>query len=173
MDLPVDKQIKKIINDLNAMPDQIQQASIFALNRTAEWMKGKLAKEISTEQRIKLKLIRDRISMQRASKKNLQTTLSCNFKGVLVRDFWKVKQTPVGVTAGGIMYPQAFIATLKKGGKPGVYRRTTKKRFPVKSVTVEIFDDASRRVENLIGTEAKQVFEKRFLHEIKRATGAI
>lgn len=173
MDLPVDKQIEKIINDVNAMPDQIQQASIFALNRTAEWMKGKLAKEISAEQRIKLKLIRDRISMQRASKKNLQTTLSCNFNGVLVRDFGNVKQTSVGVIAGGVVYPHAFIATLKKGGKPGVCRRTTKKRFPVKSVTVEIFEDASRRVENLIGTEAKQVFEKRFLHEIKRVTGAI
>ena len=40
-------------------------------------------------------------------------------------------------------------------------------------MTISIFDDASRRVEALIGTEAQQVFEKRFLYEIKRAAGAI
>ena len=171
--IQVNKQIEKIVTDLNSMPYQVQQASIFALNRTAEWMKGRLAKDISAEQRLKLKLIRDRISMQKASKRNPQAILSCNFKSVYVKDLTNVKQTPTGVIAGGVMYPHAFIATLKKCGKPGVYRRTTTKRFPVKSVTISIFDDASRRVETLIGTEAKEVFEKRFLHEIKRETGAI
>ncbi|MBR1734692.1 MAG: phage tail protein [Alphaproteobacteria bacterium] len=173
MQLSIDEQIEKIIEDLNVLPDQVQRASIFAMNRTAEWMKGRLAKDISAEQRIKLKLIRDRIVMQRANKHNLQAQLLCNFKSVFVRDLPSIKQTSVGVLAGGVMYPHAFIATLKKGGKSGVYRRTTTKRFPVKSVTVSIFDDASRKVETLIGTEAKQVFEKRFLHEIRRATGAI
>ena len=173
MNVSVDNQIKRIIADLNVFPDQIQKASIHALDRTAEWMKGRLAKDISAEQRIRLKLIRDRISMQKASKGNPQATLSCNFKSVYVKDLANVKQTPTGVVAGGVMYPHAFIATLKKGGKPGVYRRTTTKRFPVKLVTISIFDDASRRVETLIGAESQQVFEKRFLHEIKRAAGAI
>lgn len=63
--ISVDSQIKRIVTDINAMPEQVQQASIFALNRTAEWMKGQLAKDISAEQRIKLKMIRDRIVMQR------------------------------------------------------------------------------------------------------------
>lgn len=172
-EMSVDKQIKRIISDLNAMPDQVQQASIFAMNRTAEWMKGKLAKEISAKQRLKLKLIRDRIVMQRANKRNPQAQLQCNFKSVFVKDLHPINQNAVGVVAGGKIYPHAFIATLRKGGKSGVYRRTTKKRFPVKSVTIPIFDDAMNRVENLIGTEAKQVFEKRFLHEIKRITGAV
>ena len=173
MQVAVDKQIDKIISDLNVMPDHVRQASLFALNRTAEWMKGQLASDISSEKRIKLKIIRDRIVMQRANKRNTQASLSCNFKSVYVKDLSSVRQTPIGVMAGGKMYPHAFIATLKKGGKPSVYRRTTKKRFPVKSVTVDIFDDATQRIENLIGIEARQVFEKRFFHEIKRATGAI
>ncbi len=173
MQISVDSQINKIITDLNAMPEHVQQASIFALNRMAEWMKGQIVKDISAKQRIKLKIIRDRIVMQRANKRNTQASLSCNFRSVYVKDLSSVRQTPIGVMAGGKMYPHAFIATLKKGGKSGVYRRTTKKRFPVKSVTVDIFDDATKRIEELIGTEARQVFEKRFFHEIKRATGAI
>ena len=104
----VDSKIKKIVADLNVFPYQVQQASIFALNRTAEWMKGRLAKDISAEQRIKLKLIRDRISMQKASKRNPQASLSCNFKSVYVKDLSNVKQTPIGVIAGGVMYPHAF-----------------------------------------------------------------
>lgn len=105
--------------------------------------------------------------------RNPQAQLHCDFKSIYVKDLPAVRQNAIGVVAGGKTYPHAFIATLRKGGKPGVYRRKTKKRFPVKSVTIPIFDDASKRVETLIGTEAQQVFEKRFLHEIKRATGAI
>jgi hypothetical protein len=71
-------------------------------------MKGRLAKDISTEQRIKLKLIRDRISIQKANKRNPQATLSCDFKSVYVKDLANVKQTPVGVVAGGVMYPEVL-----------------------------------------------------------------
>ena len=173
MQVSIDKQIEKIITDLNVMPNQIMQASILALNRTAEWMKGKLAKEISAEHRIKLKLIRDRIVMLRADKRNPEAKLECNFRSVLVRDLGSAKQTPIGVIAGGKMYPHAFIATPKKDGKSGVYIRKTKKRFPIKSIAIQIFDSAAKQVENLIDTEAKEIFAKRFLHELKRLTGAI
>ena len=173
MQVSIDKQIDRIIESVNALPEQVNQACVFALNRTAEWMKGRLVKEISAEHRIKLKLIRDRIIMQRADKRNPQSRLNCNFKSVLVRDLANVRQTPIGVVAGGKTYPHAFIATLKKGGKSGVYVRKTKKRFPLKSVTIPIFDGALKLIENLVGEEAGAVFEKRFLHEITRITGAL
>ena len=171
--ISVQKQIDKIIDDINALPEQVQQATIFSLNRTAEWLKSHVSQEISKEKRIKLKLVRDKIAMIRANKRNLNAQLACNFRSILVRDLENVKQTPVGVRAGGKIYPHAFIATLKKGGRAGVYRRKGKERFPVKSVTIPIFDNAVKVIENLLGKEAKEVFEKRFLHEIKRITGAI
>ena len=164
----VQKQTDNIIKAIDVLPEQSLIAAIFALNRTAEWLKGHLAKDISTKQRVKLKLIRDRISIQRANRKNPQVQLVCNFKGVFVKDLSGVKQTPIGVSAGGKMYPHAFIATLKKGGNPGVYRRKTTKRIPVKSVNIPIFDDAVKSIEYLIGTEAAKVFERRFLYEIRK-----
>ena len=85
-----------------------------------------------------------------------------------MKDLSGVRQTPIGVSAGGRMYPHAFIATLQKGGKSGVYRRITKKRTPVKSVTISIFDDAVKSIEHLIGAEAAKVFERRFLYEIRK-----
>ena len=173
MSVSVQKQIDKILESINALPEQVQKATIFALNRTAEWLKSQVSKEISKEKRLKLKLIRDKISMIRANKRDLNARLSCNFRSILVRDLPNVKQTPIGVRAGGKIYPHAFIATLKKGGHAGVYRRKGKERFPVKSVTLPIYDNAVKVIENLLGQEAKQVFEKRFFHEIKRITGAI
>lgn len=173
MQVPISKQIERVVENIHALPEQIQQACIFALNRTAEWLKGKLAKEVSEEKRLKLKMIRDRIIISRARRNEARAGLLCNFRSILVRDLGGVRQDKIGVTAGGITYPHAFIATLRSGGKAGVYRRTTKKRFPVKSVTIPIFEEATKILEDLLGTEARRVFEKRFFHEIKRITGAI
>ena len=168
MNPSIQKQTVNIIKAIDALPEQSLIATIFALNRTAEWLKGRLSKEISAQKRVKLKLIRDRISIQRANRKNPQAQLSCRFKSVFVKDLSGVRQTPIGVSAAGKIYPHAFIATLQKGGKPGVYRRKTTKRIPVKSVTISIFDDAVKSIEYLIGAEAAKVFERRFLHEIRK-----
>ncbi|MDR2681595.1 MAG: phage tail protein, partial [Holosporaceae bacterium] len=106
-------------------------------------------------------------------KKNLQSLLNCNFGGILARDLGSMRQTPAGAVAGGQLFEHAFIATLKKSGRPGIYRRKTKKRFPVKSVTIPIFDEATKIIEELAGNEAAAVFEKRFRHEISRLTGML
>jgi hypothetical protein len=169
----VESQIQKIADSINALPEQANQAAMHALNRTAEWMKGQVSKELSAEKRIKLKVIRDRIKIARADKKNLQSLLNCDFKGILARDLGAMKQTPEGAKAGGQLFPGSFIASLRLGAKQGIYRRKTKKRFPVKSVTIPIFDEAMKIVEELVGDEARSVFEKRFRHEISRLTGAL
>jgi hypothetical protein len=128
---------------------------------------------LSAEKRIKLKAIRDRISITRANKKNLQSLLNCNFRGILARDLGSMRQTPEGAKAGGQLFPGSFIASLKPGAKAGIYRRKGKARFPVKSVTIPIFEEAIKIIEELVGDEARSVFEKRFRHEISRLTGAI
>jgi hypothetical protein len=168
----IDSQIEKIVGSINALPEQVNQAAIFALNRTAEWMKSQVSKNVSAEKRLKLKLIRDRIAIARANRKNLRSLLNCNFRGILARDLGSMRQTPVGAKAGGQLFPGSFIASLKPGAKTGIYRRKTKKRFPVRSVTIPIFDEATKIIEGLVGNEARSVFEKRFRHEISRLTGA-
>jgi hypothetical protein len=75
--LSVESQIEKVVSSINALPEQANLAAMFALNRTAEWMKGQVSQELSKEKRLKLKLIRDRIAIARANKKNLQSLLNC------------------------------------------------------------------------------------------------
>lgn len=111
--------------------------------------------------------------MSRASKRSLQSLLNCDFQGVKAIDLGKPRQTKPGTVVAGRLFKHAFIARLKKGGAEGVYRRVGKKRFPLTSARVEIYDDAVNIVSDLLGTEAGAVFEKRFVHEIQRLTGAI
>jgi hypothetical protein len=169
----LESQIEKIVSSINVLPEHVSRAAIFALNRTAEWMKGQVSKNLSAEKRLKLKLIRDRIAIVRANRKNLQSLLSCSFRGILARDLGSMRQTSEGAKAGGQLFPGSFIASLKPGAKAGIYRRKGKARFPVKSVTIPIFDEAMKIVEELVGDEARPVFEKRFKHEISRLTGVL
>lgn len=173
MQISVSKQIERIIEDIHALPEQTQQAGIYALNRTAEWLKKEIAKGISKEKRVELKMLRDRMVIMRANKRNLQAGISCLFNAIYVKNLKDVHQTPLGVMANGILYPHAFIATLKRFRKSGVYRRTTKKRFPVKSVTTPFFEEATRIIDELLGTEARRIFEWYFFYKIKGITGAI
>jgi hypothetical protein len=171
--ISIDAQIEKITANIAALPHQVSQAAALALNRTAEWLKGQVAKELSKEKRIKLKIIRDRIKIVRTNSSELRSLLDCDFKGVLARDLGSMKQLSVGASVAGQVFPGAFIATLRKGSKPGMYRRITKERFPVRSVRVPIIDEATAILSDLVGDEVAAVFEKRFEHEIKRITGII
>ncbi len=176
------KQIDDILKTIHALPGQVQKATILALNRTAEWLKGHVAKEISREKRVKLKIIRDRIQLLRADKRYIRSHLKCHLQDIPVMQLGGVRQNAIGTIAGGVLYPHAFIATLgnaptaaqrKAVGKPNIYRRLTKDRFPVKVVRLSIYEITSKLVRDLLGKEVKEVFQKRFLHEITRISGAI
>lgn len=173
MQISIDKQTQRIIDRINALPEQVNQAIYFAINRTADWLKSNIAKEVSAEKRIKLKIIRDRIKLRKAIKKETIATLDLNASAIYVRDLGVAHQTKVGVKVGGQIFPHAFIAKLKPGSKEGVYIRKTKKRFPLKRVTIPIIEETQKAIENFLGYEAAAFFNKRFDHEIKRITGAI
>ena len=168
-----DFQLNNILERIHVLPEHVNRASILALNRTTEFLKSRVSKEISYEQRIKLKLIRDRIRIFRAHKMNLASLLNCDFRGIRASDLGSPRQTKPGAVVGNRLFKGAFVATLKKNKEPGVYRRTTKDRFPLKSERIEIFNDALQIIQELCDDEAMAVFKKRFLHELSRITGAI
>lgn len=173
MQISIDRQTQRIIKSINALPEQINQAVYFAINRTADLLKSNIAKEVSGEKRIKLKIIRDRIKLRRATKKDTTASLDLNASAIYVRDLGIARQNKIGVKVDGKIFPHAFIAKLKPWSKEGVYIRKTKKRFPMKRVTIPIIEETQKAIENFLGDEAAAFFNKRFDHEIKRITRAI
>lgn len=163
----IDKQINRISSSIDAMPGIAAQAAVYALNRTAGWLKEQIADEVSKEKRIKLQLIRNRIKVLIANKRQMAATLKGDFRGIMVIDLGNVEQTPLGVVAGGVLYPHAFKAKLKKG-QEGVYRRVGRKRFPIRAVRMPIYEEAEQVITKLLDKDARNYFEYRFLHEIDR-----
>ena len=164
--------LDKVINDLNLLPEQVAKCTRYALDRTVEFVHGHLAKELSAEKRVKLKIIRDRLKIIRGNLRDNFRVINANFSGILVRDLGTPRQTAHGVSINGTIYnPHSFVASLKKGAKPGVYVRKTKDRFPVRSVRIPIYEDALRLLNDVVGPEATEVFKKRFEHELRRIWG--
>lgn len=159
--------VDDVIESLNMLPGQVAVCTSRALNRTCEFVKTRISSELSAETRIKLKIIRDRLKIVRGNFKDNYRVIDANFSGILVRDLGRLRQTRHGVSADGKVYnPHSFIASLK-GGRTGVYYRTTKKRFPVKSVRVPIFDKAISILKEVLDEETGRFFEKRFMHELQ------
>lgn len=169
---PAFKQIDKIVSSINALPEQVNRASMFAINRTAEWLKSSAAREISAQKRIKLKIIRDRFKIAKANKKHLSASISANMWALKGKDLGNMSQSPVGAIAGNYTFRGAFVATMKSGHR-GVFRRKGKERLPIKEQYVMLDNYASKLIATLINQESQAVFEKHFGHQIKRLTGAL
>lgn len=166
------RQIDKIVSSINALPEQVNQASMFAINRTAEWLKSTAAKEISAEKRIKLKIIRDRMKIMRANKKQLAANINADMWALKGKDLGDMSQSPIGATAGNYFFKGAFVATMKSGHK-GVFRRKGTSKLPIKEQYIMLDNYASKLIKTLIDKQSQAVFDKHFEHQIKRLTGAI
>lgn len=169
---PAFNQIDKIISSINALPDQVNLASVFAINRTAEWLKSAASKEISAEKRVKLKIIRDRMKIMRANKKQLAANINADMWALKGKDLGDMSQSPIGATAGNYFFKGAFVATMKSSHK-GVFRRKGTSKLPIKEQYIMLDNYASKLIKTLIDEQSQAVFERNFQHQIKRLTGAI
>ena len=164
---------EQLIEMFHALPEQVNRASVLALNRTATFIKRTGAAEISAANRFKLKIIRDRIRIIRASRKKLYAFLHCDFTGIRADKLGQPRQTPPGAVAGGQLFSGAFVAKLNRDKTPGIYRRVTKKRFPVKAERIEIYEEAHKVMQGVCDGAAQKVFDERFSHELSRITGGL
>ena len=72
----------KIIRDLNASKQHSVTASVRALNKTALWLRTQATRQISSEKRLPQKLIRERLRVLKASKRDLKARVMANFMGI-------------------------------------------------------------------------------------------
>lgn len=170
--LDIQKQIKKITADFNALPEYLEKAASRGLNKTANWLKGKVSKDISKSKRIKLKIVRERIEIFRAYKHNLQAVFRINDLSIPVIKFSNVVQTDKGIVAGGYFLKSAFFATMKRGNK-GVYKRVGKKRLPIYEQKISLSEDLEKVLKQILESNLENQFEKYFEHEFKYITGVI
>lgn len=179
MSIDVGLQFEEIEREFHLLPEQMNQAIMKALNKTAEFLKRRLTKEIASHERIKLKTIRDRIKIFRAKKMKLSSMLDCNFSGIPVTVLGTPYQTKPGAMIGNRLFKGAFVAFLKKDGTAGVYRRKTKARFPLKKERLdrELYNYATKIMSDLVGENYDEsvwnIFESTFFQELENITGVM
>lgn len=166
------REIDKYVKEIEALPEQVRQASLYALNRTAGWVKNRIAEKVSAEHRIKLNVIRKRIKIVRAKYNNLNAILELYGSGIYPEEIGRVRQTREGVIAGGHLFKHAFIKKIKRRHYY-VHRRTTKDKYPLEYPKLNVFSGCIDIVSNLLGNEACIYFENRFYFELKRLAGYI
>jgi hypothetical protein len=160
----------KVVEAIGATEAQVRTAAVRALNKTALWLRSQSAKEISDELKIKMKLIRQKFQIIKASKTNLEALVVANLYGFKAVKLGTPKQTASGVSIGKHKFPGAFVAKMPKTGHVGVFKRKNRKRLPIREQYFFLDPEAYEIVKRNVDNEASAVFLRHFEHEIHYAT---
>lgn len=157
--------VNQVISDIRGKEAQIKLVVAKALNKTAIWLKGQAAKEISEEKKIKLTVMRKRLRIFKAKAGRLEVLIRANLYDVRASSIGSMRETKRGTKTGNHEFIGAFTATMPRGYK-GAFKREGRAALPIKEVKLPLEPEASRIIGNLVNYEVEKVFEKYFIHYI-------
>lgn len=166
IDLANNGTINSAVLVFNQNEKHAEMAAFRALNKTARWLRTKTIKSLSQQTGIQQKLIRERINMLKASRKQLKAHLISKSQYIPARKLGRLRQTATGAKAGKFFYEGAFVATMPSTGHESIFRRKRKRRLPIqelgfyfggfnrKTWEEEVLDEQiSERFEHFFGQE--------------------
>lgn len=178
LEISFDKQVAEVIREIGyyIREDYAVEATRFALNATAEKLKGDLAREVlKIDDLLLLKAIRRRLRVWKSNRNDsLESKVIGYLSNVRLTELGKPVQnrSMIGTRIKGRMYPHAFLATMHKKTGRDVYIRTSPKRFPVKMVNIRIYEEAVKMAEKLSRSKAlMDKFEERYNYKIRALSG--
>lgn len=148
MKIHVRTNTKVVIAGIRAEQEQISKAQVQALNRTVEQVRTAAAREIRVTYNVKAKVLKELGVIRRAGKnqKYPEATVTFTGRGMPLIEFdpkEKIVQSAKGkrrgvtvrvlMRGGRKLVTGGFAAIVK--GKPGIFRRAGKNRFPIKYQT--------------------------------------
>jgi hypothetical protein len=116
----------------------LNRAIAIALNRTADRVLTFATRRIREQYRIQLRELRRGFSVRRAYAGKLEAEVRASGRPLNVIGFG-ARRTSKGITVdikgSRKLIPGAFIATISNNNYTGVFRRTSKSRFPIKAIS--------------------------------------
>jgi len=121
-----DKEIKQLEKALAAFPRALPKVMSRAINKTAEQARSKITRTLRDETGVKLKEVRKRVLIRRATYSNWFALIKLPIRGIYAYSLG-AKQTKKGVSwatgrGGRVLDRHAFIATMPSS-HVGVFRR--------------------------------------------------
>ncbi len=152
---------------LVATESQLQLAAVRALNKTARWMRTKIASQTAQNLNVKVGAVRSGLVLVRAKKSRPESIVALSrAAGVIKASAWRVSQNTRGVRAGKRQFDHAFLATMPNGHQ-GVFRRRGKNRLPIQEVQIVVTGKMREVMEDLSDGPAMRQFEMIFDRELR------
>ncbi|WP_406717931.1 phage tail protein [Wolbachia endosymbiont (group B) of Aporia crataegi] len=155
------------MSDIRGKEAQIKLVVAKALNKTAIWLKGQAAKEISEEKKIKLTLMRRRLRIFKAKTSRLEVLIRANLYDIRVSTIGKIQKIRRGSKVGKHEFIGGFAAVMPKGNS-GMFKREGRAALPIKEVKLPLEPEASKVIRDLVNYEVEKVFEKFFERDITK-----
>lgn len=132
-----DKDLSGWEHQLGQAQNKVMLAFTRALNKTAGWLRTRLASDTAKELDIKVGLIRNGLKVIPAKRNRLEIVVGLDPKSGVVKaaKLGRTTQNKRGVKAGKRQFDHAFLATMPNG-HTGVFRRRGKTRFPIQEVQI-------------------------------------
>lgn len=163
---------KGVISDFilrqNIAEKHTEIAAYRALNKTARWLRTKTIRSVSQQTGLQQKLIRERLQMLKASRKQLKAHLISNDAYIPAHKLGKLRQTATGARAGKFSYEGAFVATMPSTGHESVFKRKRKNRLPIREMGFYFGGYTGRSwEEDVLDSQISERFEHFFNHELQ------
>jgi hypothetical protein len=156
-DVTVVGNFDQVVEAIGATEAQIRISAMRAINKTALWIQSRSAREISDETKIKLKLIRQKLRVVKATRETLKAFIMGNLYDIKAIKLGGPRQTASGVTVGARKFPGAFIARMPKTGHIGIFKRKTRNRLPIQEQYISFGTNASDIIQRNVDDEAPVV----------------
>lgn len=150
LDIEFDEHdLAEVLARFNALPRQIDAASVSAINRVASYARTHWARAVARRNRIPVSALRrrKRVASVRANRRVHRARIWIGYNPLSAAAFGTPRQTPHGARAGRQVFEGAFVQTIRrKSNYTGIFEREGKSRFPIehKEVELEGVDDAAR-----------------------------
>lgn len=153
---------------LVATESQLQLAAVRALNKTARWMRTKIASQTAQNLNVKVGAVRSGLVLVRAKKSRPESIVALSRAAGVIKasQLGRVSQNTRGVRAGKRQFDHAFLATMPNGHQ-GVFRRRGKNRLPIQEVQIVVTGKMRDVMENLSDGSAMRQFEMIFDRELR------
>lgn len=125
------EELASVQGALRATTGQIDRAATRSLNKTLSWAGGQGRRILAQESGLPLKSLRSRVRIGKASRDTLRGSVWFGLAPVKAIYAGSARQTRTGVSARGLSYTGAFLATMPSTGHLGIFKRRGPARLPI------------------------------------------
>jgi hypothetical protein len=161
--------------DRKSNPAVFDLALMRAINKTAQWTNVQLRREIANSLGVQQKIVKPRFSITKSSTGRLVAQVWFGayriplYKAAGGRVSKRAHGVSTPVRGGTSAYvPGGFVARMPSG-ESGIFRRTTRKRLPIKEVMLPTDEVGERAFAALANGPLQQRFSTLLDHELRHA----